>query len=93
MPNFQITPGPSQTEQRFIRVEVHLDALIDEAHRFITMKWPRANPRESLGDLRYGYAILPIDILEQMVLAGVTQREDVAEFISSWFDPQHFDVR
>ncbi len=61
MPNSQTAEGPSQTEPRFIRVEVHLDPLIDEAHRFITMKWPRANPRESLGDFRYGYAILPMD--------------------------------
>jgi DNA-directed RNA polymerase specialized sigma24 family protein len=30
---------------------------------------------------------------EAMVLSGVTQRKDVAEFIASCFNPQHFDVR
>ena len=83
-----------QQVPRHIRVEVDLDPVIDEAHQFITMKWPRPNPRQALLDLSSPRnRFIPIEILEQLVLAGVTQREVVAEFITSWFDPEQFDVR
>jgi hypothetical protein len=79
---------------RHIRVEVDLDPVIDEAHHFITMKWPRPNPREALGDLGFPRnRFVPIECLDQMVLAGVTRREDVAEFLTWCFDPEQFDVR
>ena len=82
------------TEERHIRVEVRLDPLIDEAHRFITLPWPRANPTGALRDLGSSRnRFIPLQILEQMVLEGVTRREDVADFITTAFDPQQFDVR
>jgi hypothetical protein len=83
-----------EQQTRHIRVEVDLEAVTDDAYRFVATRWPRAEPRQELGDLGSGRnRFVPIEILEQMVLSGVTQRKDVAEFIASCFNPQHFDVR
>ena len=60
---------------------------IDEAHRFITTRWPRPNPLVALGELGLpSNAFVPIACLEQMVLAGVTNRADIAEFVAWCFD-------
>ena len=80
--------------QRHIRVVVDLQPLIDQAHRFVTAAWPRTEPTEALGDLRASRnRFVPIPVLEQMVLAGVTRREDVADFITACFPTDEFDVR
>jgi RNA polymerase sigma-70 factor (ECF subfamily) len=77
-----------------LHVQVRLDPLVDEALRFITLPWPRTRPEEALGDLgspRNRY--IPLVVLEQMVLDGVSQRQDVVDFLSATFDPEQFDIR
>ncbi len=81
-------------EARPIRVEVHLNSVVSEAHRFVTMPWPRPQPTDTLQDLASRRnCFVPLVVLEQMVLDGVTRRQDVADLIAAAFDPQHFDVR
>ncbi len=98
MRDTQVVPFPVEGHggdgPRNLRVEVHIEPLIDEAMRFITAPWPRANPLEALGDLastRNRY--VPIHILEQMVLSGVSKRDDVATFIRACFSSDQFDLR
>jgi RNA polymerase sigma-70 factor (ECF subfamily) len=82
--------------QRHIRVVVHLKPLIDQAHRFVSAAWPRSAPVAALGDLaasRNRCLRIPVDVLEQMVLAGVTRRQDVAEFVTACFPPDEFEVQ
>ena len=79
---------------RHIRIEVDLEPVIDEAYRFVTTKWPRPNPVEALGELGLPRNhFVPIQCLEQMVLAGVTRREDIADFVASCFAGWDIDVR
>jgi RNA polymerase sigma-70 factor (ECF subfamily) len=79
--------------RRNLRVEVRLDPLVDEALRYITLPWPRHDPEGALDDLGSNRnRFIPIVILEQMVLDGVTRRQDVADFLAANFDPQQFDV-
>jgi RNA polymerase sigma factor (sigma-70 family) len=79
--------------RRNLRVEVRLDPLVEEALRYITLPWPRHEPEGALNDLGSNRnRFIPIVILEQMVLDGVTRREDVAEFLAATFDSQQFDV-
>jgi hypothetical protein len=75
-------------------VEVDLNPVIDDAYRFVTAKWPRPNPLEALGELGLPRNhFVPIQCLEQMVLAGVTRREDVAEFVTWCFEGWGVGVR
>jgi RNA polymerase sigma-70 factor (ECF subfamily) len=79
--------------QRNLRVEVRLDPLVEEALRYITLPWPRHDPEGALKDLGSNRnRFIPIVILEQMVLDGVTRRQDVADFLAATFDSQQFDV-
>ena len=80
--------------QRHIRVVVDLEPLIDQAHRFVSAAWPRSAPAATLGDLVASRnRFVPIPVLEQMVLAGVTRRQDVADFVTACFPSDEFDVR
>jgi RNA polymerase sigma factor (sigma-70 family) len=88
------TPPSGAPGSHNLHVRVRLDPLVDEALRFITLPWPRPRPEEALGDLgspRNRY--IPIVVLEQMVLDGVSQRQDVAEFLRATFDPEQFEIR
>jgi len=89
----QVTPTRHAGSHN-LHVQVRLAPLVDEALRFITLPWPRTRPEDALGDLgspRNRY--IPIVVLEQMVLDGVSQRQDVADFLSATFDPEQFDIR
>jgi hypothetical protein len=89
----QVTPPPDAGSHN-LHVQVRLAPLVDEALRFITLPWPRTRPEDALGDLgspRNRY--IPIVVLEQMVLDGVSQRQDVTDFLSATFDPEQFDIR
>ena len=89
------TPGtPGAPASHNLHVQVRLDPLVEEALRFITLPWPRPRPEDALGDLgspRNRY--IPLVVLEQMVLDGVSRRRDVAEFLAATFDPEQFDIR
>jgi hypothetical protein len=79
--------------QRNLRAEVRLDPLVEEALRYITLPWPRHDPEGALNDLGSNRnRSIPIVILEQMVLDGVTRRQNVADFLAATFDSQQFDV-
>jgi RNA polymerase sigma-70 factor, ECF subfamily len=85
--------APLDPSTRNLRVEVRLEPLVDEALRYITLPWPRHDPEGALSDLGSNRnRFIPIVILEQMVLDGVTRRQDVADFLAATFDTQQFDV-
>lgn len=69
---------------RFVRIEVDLDALTDEAFAFVTDPTPARNDREivqELSDLNPEV----IDVLECMVLDGTEERTDVEAYIAAVF--------
>jgi RNA polymerase sigma-70 factor (ECF subfamily) len=93
-PAMSPTPIPAAPGSHNLHVRVRLGPLVDEALRFITLPWPRPRPGDALDDLaspRNRY--IPLVILEQMVLDGVSRRRDVAEYVTAAFDPQQIDVR
>jgi hypothetical protein len=64
---------------RFFRVQVDRDALIDAYLAYVTDPLPSRNDRHS--------AVLdegpvPPEVLEHMVMEGVTQRQHVAELVT-----------
>jgi hypothetical protein len=69
-----------------IRIEVDLGDVVDEAHRFVTQSWPRGYPAAVLDDLASNRnRFVPIQVLEYMVLDGVSKRGDVAPFVDYCF--------
>ena len=88
------TTSTATPDTRSLHVKVHLAPLVEEALRFITLPWPRATPEDALGDLGSPRnRFIPMAVLEQMVLDGVSRRQDVAEYLTAAFDPGQFDVR
>jgi RNA polymerase sigma-70 factor, ECF subfamily len=79
-----------------LRVEVDVDEITKEAGRFITESWPRPKPRETLADLRSSRnRFLPLEVLEYMVLDGVSREQDVRPFVEyclgEWGMKEHTD--
>jgi len=65
-----------------LRVEVDVDEIAREAERFITERWPRPKPRETLDELGSPRnRFLSIEVLESMVLDGASGRQDVRPFV------------
>lgn len=74
---------------RFVRIEVDIDALTDEAHAFVTDPSPRRNDRPIVQELN-DFNPDVVDILECMVLDGTEDREDVLAFMTAVFAPRPF---
>jgi hypothetical protein len=72
---------------RFVRIEVDIDNLTDEAHAFVVDPSPRRNDRPIVQELN-DFNPDVVDILECMVLDGTEDREDVLAFISAVFAPR-----
>ena len=69
-----------------IRIEIDVERVVDEAHRFVTQHWPHDDPDavlDELGSSRNRF--VPLSILEHMVLEGVSKRADVDSFVSYCF--------
>jgi wyosine [tRNA(Phe)-imidazoG37] synthetase (radical SAM superfamily) len=69
---------------RFVRIEVDLDALTDEAHAFVIDPTPARNDRaivQELSDLNPEV----VDVLECMVLDGTEARADVEAYLAAVF--------
>lgn len=72
---------------RFVRIEVDIDTLTDEAHAFVIDPSPRRNDRAIVQELN-DFNPDVVDILECMVLDGTEDRNDVLAFISAVFAPR-----
>jgi hypothetical protein len=69
---------------RFVRIQVDLEAMTDEAFAFVTDPTPARNDRaivQELSDLNPDV----VDVLECMVLDGTEVRADVAAYLSAVF--------
>jgi wyosine [tRNA(Phe)-imidazoG37] synthetase (radical SAM superfamily) len=69
---------------RFVRIEVDLDAMTDEAFAFVTDPTPSRNDRpivQELSDLNPDV----VDVLECMVLDGTEARADVEAYLAAVF--------
>lgn len=74
---------------RFVRIDVDIDALTDEAHAFVIDPSPHRNDRPIVQELN-DFNPDVIDILECMVLDGTEDREDVLAFLTAVFAPRPF---
>ena len=69
-----------------IRIEIDVERVVDEAHRFVTQHWPHGNPDAALDELGSSRnRFVPLSILEHMVLEGVSKRADVDSFVAYCF--------
>ena len=69
-----------------IRIEVDMERVVDEAHRFVTQQWPHDDPDAALDELGSSRnRFVPLSILEHMVLEGVSKRADVDSFVTYCF--------
>ena len=69
---------------RFVRIQVDLEAMTDEAFAFVTDPTPARNDRaivQELSDLNPDV----VDVLECMVLDGTEARADVEAYLSAVF--------
>jgi wyosine [tRNA(Phe)-imidazoG37] synthetase (radical SAM superfamily) len=69
---------------RFVRIEVNLEAMTDEAYAFVTDPTPARNDRpivQELSDLNPEV----VDVLECMVLDGTEARSDVEAYLNAVF--------
>jgi hypothetical protein len=79
-----------------LRVEVDVDEITQEAERFITESWPRPTPRATLDELGSPRnRFLSLEVLEHMVLDGVSKEQDVRPFVdwclAEWGMKEHTD--
>jgi hypothetical protein len=65
---------------RFFRVEVDEDALTDELFDFVTDPHPSRNDRPVVNEL-HDFAPEIVDVLECMIIDGVDERHDVADYV------------
>jgi DNA-binding CsgD family transcriptional regulator len=71
--------------RRLVRLEVKVDALVDELHAYVAARTParRRDQHPVLNELSGpGTLGMDPDVLETMRADGVYRREDVAEFVS-----------
>ena len=89
--------GPSRVGVgEHLRLEVDVDEITREAERFITESWPRPKPRATLGELGSPRnRFLSVEVLEYMVLDGVSTGQDVRLFVehclAEWGLREHTD--
>ena len=79
-----------------LRLEVDVDEITREAERFITEGWPRPKPRAALDELASPRnRFLSVEVLEYMVLDGVSKGQDVRRFVehclAEWGLMEHTD--
>jgi hypothetical protein len=74
---------------RFVRIDVDIDALTDEAHAFVTDPTPGRNQRPIVQELN-DFNPDVVDILECMVLDGTEDRADVLAFMTAVFAPRPY---
>ncbi len=72
---------------RFVKIEVDIEALTDEAHAFEVDPSPRRNGRPIVQELN-DFNPDVVDILECMVLDGTEDRADVHAFMTAVFAPR-----
>jgi hypothetical protein len=64
----------------FFRLLVDEDALVSALHAFVTDPRPSRNERPVMQDL-HDFAPEMVEVLEAMVIDGVEQRQDVADYV------------
>ena len=69
---------------RFFRLEVNESALTDELFAFVTDARPCRNERPVIDEL-HDVAPEMIDVLECMIIDGVDERRDVADYVHAVF--------
>lgn len=72
---------------RFVKFDVDIEALTDEAHAFVVDPTPRRNDRAIVQELN-DFNPDVVDILECMVLDGTEERDDVFAFMTAVFAPR-----
>lgn len=74
---------------RFVKFDVDINALTDEAHAFVVDPSPLRNDRPIVQELN-DFNPDVVDILECMVLDGTEERGDVLAFMTAVFAPRAF---
>lgn len=69
---------------RFFRMHVDVEALTDELYAFVIDPRSTRNQRPVIEEL-HDVAPDVVPVLEYMVLDGVDQREDVADYVTAVF--------
>jgi hypothetical protein len=69
---------------RFFHLHVDVEALTDELYAFVIDPRPTRNERPVIEEL-HDVAPDVVSVVEYMVLDGVDQREDVADYVTAVF--------
>jgi len=69
---------------RFVRIDVDLEAMTDEAFAFVTDPTPARNDRQIVQELS-DFNPDVVDVLECMVLDGTDARSDVEAYLAAVF--------